>query len=63
MSHTSIKQLETEIAREQAIDRIVQRRIPSDRAYRNAESAEAQQAREKEIVVEAERQIRGAGAQ
>lgn len=43
------------MTREQQIDSAVQRRLATDRAYRNAESAEVQAEREAEIVAEVER--------
>lgn len=45
--------------REQILDRMVQRRLATDRAYLNAENAEQQAEREAEIEVEAERDLDG----
>lgn len=42
---------------ERVIDALVQRRLATDPAYRNAENAEAQAEREAEIVREVERQV------
>jgi hypothetical protein len=42
---------------ERAIDKRVMRRLMTDRAYRNAESAEDQAAREDEITRQVEREL------
>jgi hypothetical protein len=47
--------LEDDVWVEAAIDRIVQRRLRRDAAYKNAENAEQQKQREEEITREVER--------
>jgi hypothetical protein len=48
----------TEAEFERALDRMVMRRLATDREYRNAENAEQQAEREEQITRECERRLR-----
>lgn len=47
----------TESERERILDQMVQRRLATDRVYRNAENADQQAEREREIEDECERDL------